>query len=80
MNEPVRILGYTSQSDQKIESVNRLKEIEEIVLRLIDELEANPDTDKRCVAETRTCLQTAFMWASRSIFKPQRIKLSTDEK
>lgn len=38
----------------------------------------DPDTDKRCVALGVTNMQMAAMWAVRSIFKPQRIKLPED--
>jgi len=57
---------------------NEVKEMEERVMRLLDRLMDDPNTDKRAAAIARTDIQTSFMWIVRGIFKPQRIQLPED--
>lgn len=78
MHQPIPISGYTSQSQSNVELANEGKALEEQYLRWLDKLAAHPDTDKRCVALGVTNMQTTAMWAVRSIFKPQRIRLPGD--
>ena len=73
-----KIKGYTAVSENKAETVNKNKELEEICLRRIDALMADNDTDKRCIAVAKTQLQDAFMWLNRGVFQPQRIELPED--
>lgn len=77
-HQPMPVAGYTAQSDDRVKLANEGKELEERYLRWIDKLKAHPDTDKRCAAEAFTCIQTGAMFAIRSIFQPQRIKLPGD--
>lgn len=77
-HNPMPVAGYTAQSQSNVDLANEGKELEERYLRWLDKLEYHPDTDKRCVALGRTNIQTGAMWAIRSIFKPQRIKLPED--
>lgn len=72
-HQPMPVAGYTVQSQSNVDLVNEGKELEERYLRWLDTLAAHPDTDKRCVALGVTHMQTAAMWAVRSIFKPQRL-------
>lgn len=67
--------GYTPPTDEQKALGNSVKVMEEHVMRLLDKLMDDPDTDKRAVAIARTDIQTGFMWMVRSIFKPQRIEL-----
>lgn len=77
-NTPLPVKGYTGQSNDNVALANRLKEAEERYLRELDALEKSDGTDKRMVALARTNMQTAAMWAVRSIFQPTRIKLPED--
>lgn len=77
-NTPLPVKGYTGQSNDNVALANRLKEAEERYLRELDELDTFPNTDKRLVALARTHMQTAAMWAVRSVFQPTRIKLPED--
>lgn len=77
-HSPMPVSGYTTQSQSNVDLANEGKELEERYLRWLAKLAAHPDTDKRCVALAETNMQTAAMWAVRSIFKPQRIKLPED--
>lgn len=72
------VKGYTPISDDNKALANCSKELEERVMRFLDGLETLPNTDKRAVAIARTNMQTGFMFAVRSIFKPERIELPED--
>ncbi|MBN9243383.1 MAG: hypothetical protein J0I98_11365 [Mesorhizobium sp.] len=71
------VAGYRPQSPEAIASVNTPKEIEEHVLRLLDEVAADAAlaVDKRWLATGRTDIEKGFMAVNRSIFKPGRIVL-----
>lgn len=72
------VSGYVAQSDERVATVNRAKELEERVLRHLDDLAADQATDKRMVALARTGIQEAFMWANRAVFQPTRVALPED--
>lgn len=65
--------GYQPQNQTNVDLVNRNKQLEEHSLRVLDELAALPDVDKRWLAIGRTALEQAYMAINRSIFKPHRI-------
>jgi hypothetical protein len=69
------VSGYQPQSDEKVQLVNRAKELEERVLRHLDTLKTMPDVDQRMVSIAVTGIQEAFMWANRAVFQPARINL-----
>lgn len=78
-HEPMPVKGYTSQSNDDIALANEGKELEERYLRWLDKLKSNAaGIDQRCVALATTHIQTGAMFAIRSIFQPQRIKLPED--
>lgn len=77
---PLPVAGYTSQSDDKVATVNINKQIEEQILRRLDELKERPGIDQRWLAIGRTDLEKAFMAINRAVFQPQRIALPGDEK
>lgn len=78
--QPLPVKGYTTQSAENVELANRLKVAEELYLRELDKLDKADGIDKRMVALARTNMQTAAMWAVRSIFQPTRITLPEDAK
>ena len=71
--------GYVPQPDEAVARVNRNKEIEERVLRILDELRDHPLTDQRWLAVGRTHIEQGFMAVNRSIFKPHRVHLPEEE-
>lgn len=83
-HKPLPVAGYTAQSPENVALVNELKHAEERYLRILDKLvhptaiRSVPKYDQRLVALARTHMQDANMWAVRSIFQPQRIKLPED--
>lgn len=69
------VAGYQNQSQSNVDLVNSNKHIEEVVLRQLDALAENPETDKRWLAIARTNIEQGFMAANRAIFKPQRVTI-----
>lgn len=70
--------GYLPQSNEKVELVNTNKKLEEQCLRALDHLATLADTDKRWLAIARTGLESAWMAANRSVFRPARVPLAGD--
>ncbi len=77
-HQALPVAGYSAQSSSAVDKVNANKVAEEHVLRMLDALAADPDTDKRWLAIGRTQLEQAFMAINRSVFKPGRIALPWD--
>lgn len=75
-HQPLPVAGYTTQSDDKVATVNINKQLEEQVLRRLDDLKEQPGIDQRWLAIGRTSLEQAFMAINRAVFQPQRIKLN----
>lgn len=81
--------GYTPQSEANVDLGRESKEIEELVLRQIDLLEAEnnrwrgtsrkPPFDPRWLAIARTQIEQGFMALNRAIFKPKRAPLQDDD-
>ncbi len=69
------VSGYRPQSSDAVARVNAIKQMEERVLRLLDELKADPEIDQRWLQIGRTNLEQGFMGVVRSIFKPARAEL-----
>lgn len=72
------VAGYGDQSDDKVQAVNVNKQIEERLLRRLDDMKDDPDCDPRWLALARTQLEQGFMAMNRSIFRPARIALPGD--
>lgn len=72
---------YRAQPDVAVNAVNKNKQIEEKILRLIDDLENEQlsgesfQADRRWLAIAKTDLEKGFMALNRAIFKPTRITL-----
>lgn len=76
--EGLPVPGYRPQAPVAIETVKAVKEIEEQVLRLLDELgdDAELAADKRWLATGRTDIEKGFMAVNRAVFKPERVALA----
>jgi hypothetical protein len=80
MQQGLPVHGYQPQPQQAIDLVNRNKEIEERLLRTLDEMvNAGAQYDQRWIAIARTHFDQAWMALNRAVFRPQRIKLPGDE-
>lgn len=73
------VAGYQPQSEAAIGLVNGNKQIEEILLRRLDELANCSDIDKRWLALGRTSIEQGFMAINRSIFRPGRVSFSENQ-
>ncbi len=71
------VAGYQKQADQNVTLVNTNKNLEEKILQVLDSLAEMENTDKRWLAIGRTDIEKGFMSVNRSIFKPERVHLST---
>lgn len=80
LNQPLPVKGYVPQDATNIMLVNSNKELEEQMLRVIDALFERGDIDKRWLAIGRTHIEEGFMAINRSIFKPQRVKFTGEDK
>ena len=83
LNKPLPVSGYSMQPSENIDLVHEGKLVQERVLRYLDKLAAlefaGQKIDMRAVAVSRTHVDTAFMWAARSVFRPTRIALPEDD-
>jgi hypothetical protein len=82
--KPLPVAGYTTQGQLALLMVNTNKELEEKVLRRLDELQAAVDRfdasiDAAMLAAGRSRIIEAFMWVNRAIFQPTRVRLPEDE-
>lgn len=69
---PMPVSGYTPQPAHRIQMVNEVKALEEMVLRHLHSLRA-ADTDGRWLSIGITHIEQAFMAVNRSIFKPKTV-------
>lgn len=69
-NQHRKIKGYRELNESEVALMNEGKELAEKMKLFIEKLEANSDTDKRCVAIAKTNLQTGCHWITHSIAKP----------
>jgi len=76
--EGLPVKGYKPQEPWAIEAVNHNKEIEEVLLRVLDRLGQHPKIDKRWLAIGKTHLEQGFMAINRAIFQPGRVELPAD--
>lgn len=73
------VSGYRSQSAENVALVNEMKQLEERVLRKLDEMQGM-GVDQRWLATGRTQLEKAFMSINRSVFQPSRVMLDEEVK
>jgi len=66
-----KISGYRSKSDDEINSINQVKELEGILTEMLNELQDSENG--RYVAIARTHFETGFMYAVKAIAKPTSI-------
>lgn len=79
-HEGLPVAGYKSQPDDAVTEVNRNKEIEERLLRRVEDLGNNRslEVDGRWLAIAKTQFEQGFMAMNRAIFKPERVQLPED--
>lgn len=70
--EPGAIIGYQSQTPEKIDAVNTNKGFENDLGRWLKQLQADvEDIDGRWVSIARTHFQQGFMALNRAVFQPE---------
>ena len=78
-HQSLPVSGYTLQSAAAVDQVNLHKQLEERVLRVLDELKEFPGIDQRWLATGRTDIEKGCMAVNRAVFCPQRVDLPEDE-
>lgn len=78
VHEGLPVRGYAPQSNANVMAVNHNKELEEIILRVLDGMKTNENIDQLWLSIGRMHLEQGFMAINRAIFKPGRAKLNTD--
>lgn len=73
------VSGYQAQPASAVEQVNLHKQVEERILRILDELRGREDIDQRWLAAGRTDIEKGFMAVNRAVFQPGRSALPEDE-
>lgn len=68
-NQHRKIAGYRDLSEDEIATINRFKELERSVYEMLDKSPHAPDPRHAAIAKTH--LETGFMFAIKSIAKPQ---------
>lgn len=69
------VAGYRPQPEEAVDLVNRMKALEESILRQLDVMK-HPGIDRRWLAIGRTAIEQGFMAINRSVFQPSRVELS----
>ena len=73
------VKGYTDQNADKVRLVNVNKDVEERLLRIIDDMYDKGDADLRWLSVARTHFEEGFMALNRAVFQPERVSLSEDD-
>lgn len=75
------VLGERRPAPIAVQTVNAVKELEEHVLRLLEEIGEDGElaADKRWLATGRTQIELGFMAVNRSVFKPERVTIADED-
>ena len=68
--EKKMIKGYRELTEKEIDVINDIKDVADLIGRLIDSMEKIEEFDQRWVAIAKTDLQKGFMSAVRAIAQP----------
>lgn len=71
--------GYRPQSSDAVQLVSKSKQVEEMVLRFLDALGADPKLDLRWLSIGRTHIEQGFMAVNRSVFRPDRVEFPEED-
>jgi hypothetical protein len=69
-NQHRQIKGYRDLSQDEIDLMNQIKNVDNELHKLIDQINKVPDIDQRWVEIARTDLQKGFMGLTRAVAKP----------
>lgn len=81
MAEPAPLpTGYTTYTNPaNVLADEQNKQIEEGILRRLDELQGHTGIDMRWLSVARDNIEQGFMALNRAIFRPQRVRLPGDK-
>lgn len=78
LHQSLPVHGYSAQTEDKVALVNKNKAAEELLLRELDAMKADPEIDQRWLAVGRTHIEQGFMTINRAVFRPGRARLEGD--
>lgn len=70
-NQHRKIKTYRELTQNKIDGINSVKELEQDALALLNQIGELPDIDQRRLALAKTNIEQACMWAVKSIARPE---------
>lgn len=68
------VSGYRQQSEGAVATVNAHKNFEELLLRMFDTLQGDPNVDQSWLAIGRSQIEQGFMAVNRAVFRPARLE------
>lgn len=74
-NQHKQIKGYRDLTVEEITAMNHLKELESLILDVVEEMQKQPDFGQRWISIGLTHIEQGFMALNRAIAKPQRVKV-----
>ena len=69
-NTQEKVKGYNKLTEEQITMMNAIKEKEQEILNMLESLKYNEAYNQRSLALAISNIQTGFMWAVRSIARP----------
>jgi hypothetical protein len=69
------VAGYKPQTEANVKLVNTNKQLEEVIMRILDMMKTKATIDQRWLAIGRTAIEQGFMAVNRAVFQPGRVKL-----
>ena len=72
-NQHEKTKGYRDLTQEEIDLINEVKELEAKANALLDKLDSGIGTDSRLTSIGATNLETGFMYLVKSIAKPERL-------
>lgn len=76
LHEGLPVAGYQPQTEERVELVNKHKDLEERLLRHLEVLSGT--VEPRWAAIAKNHFEQGFMALNRAVFRPSRVKLPED--
>jgi len=70
-NQHRQIPGYRDLTQAEIDLIVELKGVSATLKTVVEDLQAMPELDQRCVSIAKTNLQQGMMWAVKAVAKPE---------
>jgi len=78
LHDGLPVSGFGPVTGEAVNLVNVNKDVEERILRILDDLADRHDVDRWWLAIGRTDIERGFMAINRAVFQPARVELADD--